>query len=118
MCKGNIASLLDYETVLQGALPQLGSSAFKNLFTKCEGLISSPKLPFTELTEQCYLRMFLSSGLLLPPELPASIIPTAAYGAMFAETPVQGYLDLRHVTEIQSSSSTGTIDNLGRNLIC
>ena len=114
MCTGNIANLLDYATVLQGTLPILGKSAFQQLFADCSGLITSPLLPFTELSENCYQEMFNGSGLLVPPELPASILPKNAYAGICAETPCQGYLDLRHVQEI----SQGALSCLGKNLIC
>lgn len=114
MCTGNVANLLDYETVLQGALPVLGTKAFQQLFAYCSGLITSPRLPFTELSANCYQAMFSNSGLLVPPELPASILPASAYSGICINTPCQGYLDLRHVQQI----AKGAIGYLGNNLIC
>lgn len=55
---GNIETLLDYQTVVNGQHPIMGSCCYNNMFEDCTSLISIPKLPATTLTESCYQSMF------------------------------------------------------------
>lgn len=83
-CRGNIENLLDYKTVKAGEHPAMAKDCYLGMFRDCTGLISSPELPATALTERCYASMFRNcSSLLVPPELPATTLTTACYLGMF-----------------------------------
>lgn len=84
-CYGNIETLLDYQTVLNGNHPTMDNYyCFTNLFADCSTLITPPELPATTLGEGCYLAMFENcSKLNKLPKLPATSIPINAYTRMF-----------------------------------
>ena len=84
-CYGNIETLLDYQTVLNGSHPSMANTyCFKEMFANCSTLITPPELLATTLGEGCYYSMFYNcSKLNKLPKLPATSIPTNAYGSMF-----------------------------------
>lgn len=84
-CYGNIETLLDYQTVLNGNHPRMDNDyCFKSMFADCSTLVTPPELPATTLGEGCYLAMFENcSKLNKLPKLPATSIPTKAYTRMF-----------------------------------
>lgn len=85
-CYGNIETLLDYQTVLNGNHPTMSSyCSFWHLFENCSTLITPPELPATTLGSDCYRYMFHNcSKLNKLPKLPATEIPNNAYDNMFA----------------------------------
>ena len=111
---GNIATLLDYTTVLTNSLPTMEVQAFVGLFATnnsivnankltlpfntltaycydgmfcyCQSLIQAPKLPATTLAKYCYAYMFFSClQLLTAPELPAMTLTEYCYDHMFPQ---------------------------------
>lgn len=102
---GNIAMLLDWETVDNGDLPELGDGAFWCLFsfgTSSEdarkeylehsyGLI----LPWLTLSPHCYHSMLQGNNLLCDaPILPATVLSYQCYGGMFQKTSISMLHDL------------------------
>ena len=53
-CEGNIETLLDYQTVLDGEHPTMAESCYRGLFRGCSSLIQAPELPATTLSADCY----------------------------------------------------------------
>ena len=84
-CYGNIETLLDYQTVLNGNHPRMSSSySFAYLFEGCSTLVTPPELPATTISQSCYRFMFRNcSKLNKLPKLPATNIPDTAYDSMF-----------------------------------
>lgn len=83
-CDGNIETLLDYETVINGQHPIMSDYCYTLLFSKCAGLISAPELPATTLTQYCYSYMFDGcTGLTTIPALPATTLANYCYYYMF-----------------------------------
>lgn len=83
-CVGNVETLLDYETVLNGGHPVMDDEAFSCLFRNCSALISGPDLPSTILTPRCYSHMFDGcTSLVEAPDLPATILSSGCYVGMF-----------------------------------
>ena len=83
-CDGNIETLLDYETVINGQHPIMSDYCYTLLFNKCEGLISAPELPATTLTQYCYSYMFDGcTRLTTIPALPATTLADYCYYYMF-----------------------------------
>lgn len=79
--KGNVMSLLGRD-LKNNTLPY---TAFVYLFAGCEGLISAPVLPATQLDVACYYGMFAGCvNLTKAPELPATKLAESCYGQMFA----------------------------------
>ena len=79
--KGNVMSLLGRD--LQNIT--LPYTAFVYLFAGCEGLISAPVLPATQLDVACYYGMFAGCvNLTKAPELPATKLAKSCYWQMFA----------------------------------
>jgi len=77
---GNIMSLVD-ATLSKKTLPDY---AFANLFIGCEGLLSAPELPATDLGYATYYRMFCQcEDITEPPELPATNCSGRTYYQMF-----------------------------------
>ncbi len=84
-CSGNIETLLDYQTVLNGQHPIMGAWCFNSMFYFCSALVSAPALPATELTEGCYCQMFaFCTNLTTLPALPATTLATYCYQDMFS----------------------------------
>ena len=83
-CYGNIETLLDYQTVLNGNHPTMDSGCFQQLFYWCSTLITPPELPATTLSSYCYQEMFYHCNKLNKlPKLPATHLPKYCYGDMF-----------------------------------
>ena len=84
-CIGNIETLLDYQTVLNGNHPGMDAYCFYKLFSGNTYLVSSPELPATTLTAAgCYAYMFQNcTGLVTPPVLPATTLKQICYQNMF-----------------------------------
>lgn len=84
-CYGNIETLLDYQTVLNGSHPSMSNTAcFKEMFANCSTLITPPELLATTLGEFCYYSMFYNcSKLNKLPKLPATSLSHHCYESMF-----------------------------------
>ena len=83
-CEGNIETLLDYETVVHGQHPPMGSGCYEIMFYDCTSLTKAPELPATSLADWCYHAMFARcTGLTKAPELPATSLTEACYASMF-----------------------------------
>ena len=80
-CTGDIRTLLDYENYTTVSTT---NARFTSLFNNCAQLTSAPKLPATDLHEECYLGMFAGcTSLTTAPELPATNLRSKCYQAMF-----------------------------------
>ena len=79
-CKGDIRTLIDYETHLTA---DTGNARFAQLFYKATALVSAPELPITELATGCYYNMFSETSIEDAPELPATVAPYQCYTYMF-----------------------------------
>jgi hypothetical protein len=87
-CIGNIETLLDYQTVVNGQHPSMARYAFAYLFYNCANLVSAPELPSESLAVQCYQGMFMKcANLVSAPELPATGLMgfQQAYQSMFEQ---------------------------------
>ena len=83
-CIGNIETLLDYGTVVNGEHPAMAASCFSWLFYGCTALTAAPALPAMTLAEYCYYRMFWNcTALTAAPELPARTLASNCYEGMF-----------------------------------
>ena len=83
-CTGNIETLLDYQTVIEGNEPAMGESAFFGLFKGCTALIEAPDLPAMTLAIDCYHSMFKDcTSLTSAPKLPATTLTETCYMKMF-----------------------------------
>ena len=83
-CIGNIENLLDYATVKAGNHPTMASYCCYSMFQGCTGLIQSPALPATTLTNDCYHSMFRDcTSLTQAPALPATTLSPSCYDGMF-----------------------------------
>lgn len=83
-CEGNIETLLDYQTVVNGQHPTMGNYCFCMLFADCTSLITAPSFPATTLSQGCYEYMFYyCTGLTSLPELPATALTAECYYGMF-----------------------------------
>ena len=82
---GNIESLLDYQTVLNGQHPTMGSYAFDCLFANDARLndVTGLKLLANELTPYCYACMFAWTSITQTPELPALKLASNCYLRIF-----------------------------------
>ena len=84
-CNGNIEYLLDYQKVAAGQHPEMGSRCYREMFTNCSSLITSPELPAITLANGCYQSMFRNcSSLTIAPELPATTLADYCYHNMFS----------------------------------
>ncbi len=80
-CTGDIRTLLDYKNYTTVSTT---NARFTSLFNNCAQLTSAPKLPATDLHEECYLGMFAGcTSLTTAPELPATNLRSKCYQAMF-----------------------------------
>ena len=80
-CSGDIRTLVDYENY---ANANTENARFMYLFSKCDCLISAPKLPAKTLANNCYHRMFeYCTSLIKAPNLPAEITNDSSYKGMF-----------------------------------
>lgn len=84
-CDGNVETMLDYATVVNGGHPTMVGFALYALFYECTALVSCPSLPATELAEYCYGSMFQGcTNLTTIPKLPATTLAEACYITMFS----------------------------------
>ena len=85
-CFGNIETLLDWQTVVQGTHPPMVSNCYEHMFFDCTSLTTPPELPATTLTQKCYRYMFSQcTSLTTPPELPATELADFCYENMFSD---------------------------------
>jgi len=86
-CSGNIMTLLDWKTVSDGKMPEMGEAAFRGLFFGFRKLATAPDLPATNLTDYCYQKMFWDCRSLknAPAVLPAKTLKQGCYNTMFQE---------------------------------
>jgi hypothetical protein len=83
-CVGNIETLLDWNTVLNGEHPRMNSYCFASAFRDCSALITAPALPATTLAIYCYSNMFNGcTSLTTAPALPATTLADYCYRSMF-----------------------------------
>lgn len=82
--KGNIETLLDYKTVMNGEHPLMAEKCYYCIFYGCTNLVQAPTLPATTLTNSCYDGMFHNcTRLAQAPELPATALANGCYHRMF-----------------------------------
>ena len=83
-CYGNIETLLDYQTVMNGEHPTMSTYCYADMFYGCTSLTQAPQLPATTLAEYCYDNMFRNcTSLTTTPELPATTLANSCYRTMF-----------------------------------
>ena len=83
-CNGNIEYLLDYQKVAAGQHPEMGMYCYREMFSNCSSLITSPELPAITLVYGCYQDMFKNcSSLTTAPALPATTLAVNCYKSMF-----------------------------------
>jgi hypothetical protein len=83
-CIGNIETLLDWQTVLNGKHPTMNSYCFAYAFFNNSALIKAPELPATTLADECYRDMFHGcTSLTTAPALPATTLAEYCYSYMF-----------------------------------
>lgn len=83
---GNIETLLDYKTVIEGERPTMGECCFHSLFRDCTAITRLPNnLPATQLSEWCYSYMFRNTSISSIPDdfLPATTLVDHCYHGMF-----------------------------------
>ena len=79
-CSGDIRTLIDYENHFVAT----NNARFMYLFKNCTQLTSAPKLPATDLADNCYFMMFGGcTSLATAPELPATDLADGCYANMF-----------------------------------
>ena len=79
-CSGDIRTLIDYENHFIAT----NNARFMYLFKNCTQLTSAPKLPATDLADNCYFMMFGGcTSLATAPELPATDLADRCYANMF-----------------------------------
>ena len=79
-CSGDIRTLIDYENHFVAT----NNARFMYLFKNCTQLTSAPKLPATDLADNCYFMMFGGcTSLATAPELPATDLANYCYDSMF-----------------------------------
>ena len=62
----------------------LSINCYNNLFYGCTSLVTAPELPATDLKDGCYYHMFYGcTSLVTAPELPATTLKTYCYTGMF-----------------------------------
>lgn len=85
-CKGNIESLLDYETISAGGHPTMANYCYRFMFFGCTSLTTAPVLPATTLAMGCYSYMFRDcTSLTTAPVLPATTLAGSCYNGMFRD---------------------------------
>lgn len=86
-CDGNIETLLDYQTVVNGNHPPMANNCFAYMFYNAYNnfaLKRAPDLPALTLSQYCYYQMFYyCAGLTATPELPATTLANSCYNSMF-----------------------------------
>ena len=83
-CDGNIETLLDYGTVVNGGHPTMTNYCYSYMFFGCMSLITVPELPATTLFANCYSYMFYGcSKLTTLRKLPAINLVEQCYAGMF-----------------------------------
>ena len=77
------------------------------MFLNCTSLTTSPELPATTLTSNCYTAMFNGcSSLITAPELPATILVSFCYIAMFMNCTKLNYIKML-ATDISANACLG-----------
>ena len=96
---GEIVAAGKLNSLLNGAA--LSNGCFWLLFSGCSAMKSAPELPNEEIARtNCYYGMFMYTGIVHPPVLPATSLGASCYTGMFAycadmiETPVLPALNL------------------------
>lgn len=83
-CTGNIETLLDFNTVVNGGHPTMATYCFRSMFYNCTWLITAPALRGTTLSRYCYQYMFDGCiSLTKIPALPATTLADGCYQGMF-----------------------------------
>ena len=83
-CFGNIMTLLDYQSVLDGLEPEMRDDCFCALFYTCYNLVKAPDLTAMKLSKGCYNLMFFEcKALKESPKLPAVEMSDWCYLDMF-----------------------------------
>ena len=83
-CDGNIETLLDYQTALDGQHPTMANHCYANMFNGCTSLTTAPELSATTLADSCYYYMFHGcTSLTAVPALPAITLVYRCYYFMF-----------------------------------
>ena len=83
-CYGNIETLLDYQTVMNGEHPTMSTYCYAYMFSGCTSLTQAPELPATTLADYCYVSMFRNcTSLTTTSELPATTLANYCYSNMF-----------------------------------
>ena len=81
---GNIETLLNYETVINGGHPIMNTCCYGAMFYECTSLVTAPQLPATTLADKCYSYMFRDcTSLITTPQLPATTLVDSCYWNMF-----------------------------------
>ena len=90
-CYGNIETLLDYQTVMNGNHPTMSNHCYAFMFYNCTSLTQAPELPATTLADYCYCYMFnRCTSLTIPPKvLPATTLADYCYYYMFEFTSIE-----------------------------
>lgn len=75
--------------------------AFAALFSSCSGLVSPPELPATTVGQNGYQGMFMRTNITTAPVLPATTIGSNAYNSMFSRCSITAAptLPAKHVGE-------------------
>lgn len=117
-CTGDIATLLDYETVANGEQSPTYSSCFYRLFENCGKLVEAPTLSATVLSNYCYFKMFAGCSA-LNKAFDFTHVSSVANGALTNFAPSSCSLHFGKALTQSSVSSTpfdssdaGTIYNL------
>ena len=115
-CIGNIETLLDYQTVLNGNHPQMDNQCFAGLFKNCVYLVSAPELHATTLKAGCYYEMFRGcTGLVTPPVLPATTLIMSCYSGMFHGcTGLTAIPAIRYPCGVSGTAANGPYRNMFR----
>ena len=83
-CNGNIETLLDYATVINGQHPPMANYCYYYMFDECTSLVTAPSLPATTAVIGCYGDMFsYCTSLVTAPSLPATTLASQCYYYMF-----------------------------------
>lgn len=79
----NAVHLIDAQNI-ELASSSLTLNCYREMFSGCTNLATTPELPVTTLAEGCYANMFdVCTSLTTAPELPATILAKLCYSGMF-----------------------------------
>ena len=102
---GNIMSLLNFSDTLP-------VHAFMRLFMNCRSLTTTPELPATTLSKDCYRQMFQDcTSLTTAPELPATTLADSCYQLMFYNCSNLNYVKALF-TDMQANSLYSWLNNV------